>query len=172
MVRSAVRQETELCGGWAIHGSPRHEKNRGGSVRSVRTAMVCGNMVNTNLFILNGKNRRTQLAAKKLEAKLFGPFKVVRLVGYGGQSVVLEWPLRWRVNNVFHISLLEPDGTSVRGLWDKHIAVTDSEYVDRHGVIHEVGYNVEGNQVLEDFDVEEIMGSDDKARRKMVLYLI
>ena len=33
------------------------------------------------LVMLNGKKIRTRLAAKKLDAKLFGPFKVVRLVG-------------------------------------------------------------------------------------------
>ena len=46
-VRGAVRQETELCCGWAVSGSPRHEPNRGGSVRSVQTAAVCGTVVNT-----------------------------------------------------------------------------------------------------------------------------
>ena len=33
-----------------------------------------------DLVMLNGKNKRTWLAAKKLDAKLFGPFKVVRPV--------------------------------------------------------------------------------------------
>ena len=33
--------------------------------------------------MLNGKNMRTWRAAKKLDAKLFGLFKVVRLVGQG-----------------------------------------------------------------------------------------
>ena len=47
-VRGAVCQETEPCGGWAVRGSPRHEPNRGGSVRSVRTAAVCGTVVNTS----------------------------------------------------------------------------------------------------------------------------
>ena len=46
-VRGAVREESEPCGGWAVRGSPRHELNRGGSVRSVRTAVVCGTVVNT-----------------------------------------------------------------------------------------------------------------------------
>ena len=46
-VRGAVRQETELCGGRAVRGLPRHEPNRGGSVRSVRTAAVCETVVNT-----------------------------------------------------------------------------------------------------------------------------
>ena len=34
-----------------------------------------------DLVMLNGKNIRTRRAAKKLDVKLFGPFKVVRLVG-------------------------------------------------------------------------------------------
>ena len=46
-VRGAVRQETEPCGGWAVRGSPRDEPNRGGLVRSVRSAAVCGTVVNT-----------------------------------------------------------------------------------------------------------------------------
>ena len=40
-----------------------------------------------DLIMWNGKNIRTRRAAKKLDAKQFGPFKVVRLVGQGGQSV-------------------------------------------------------------------------------------
>ena len=59
-----------------------------------------------DLVMLNGKNIRSRRAAKKLDAKLFGPFKVVRLVGQGGQSVELELPQRWRVHNVFHTSLI------------------------------------------------------------------
>ena len=125
-----------------------------------------------DLDMLNGKNIRTQRAAKKLDAKLFGPFKVVRLVGQGGQSVELELPQCWRVHNVFHTSLIEPYRTSVRGLRDEPITVTDSGCLDRLGVTDEVGYNVEGNQVLEDFEVEEIMGSHYNAERKKVLYLI
>ena len=68
--------------------------------------------------------------------------------------------------------LIEPYGTSVHGLRDEPIAVTDSGYDDRLGVTHEVGYDVEGIQVLEDFEVEEIMGSHYHAEWKKVLYLI
>ena len=93
-------------------------------------------------------------------------------MGQGGQSVELELPQHWRVHNVFHKSLIEPDRTSVGGLRDEPIAVTGSGYVDRLGVTHEVGYDVEVNQVLQDFEVEEIMGSYYNAERKMVLYII
>ena len=47
-----------------------------------------------DLVMLNGKNIRMQQAAKKLDAKHFGLFKVVRLVGQEGQSVELELPQR------------------------------------------------------------------------------
>ena len=84
----------------------------------------------------------------------------------------LELPQRWRIHNVFHTSLIEPFRTSVRGLRDEPIAVTHSRYVDRLGVTHEVGYNLEGNQVLENFEVEELIGSHYNSEQKKVLYLI
>ena len=80
---------------------------------------------------------------KKLDAKQFGPFQVVRLVGQGGQSVELELPQRWRVHILFHTSLIEPYHTSVLGLRDEPIAVPDSGYVNRLGITHEVVYDVE-----------------------------
>ena len=67
---------------------------------------------------------------------------------------------------------MEPYRSSGRGLRDKPIAVTDSVYVDRLGVTHKVCYDVEGNQVLEDFEVEEIMVSHYNAEGNKVLYLI
>src|SRR5436853_3212518 len=125
-----------------------------------------------DLVMLNGKNIRTCRAAKKLDAKLFGPFKVLKLVDRSGMSVELELPKRWRVHNVFHTLLLEPYRTSVRGLRDEPIAVTDARYIDKFGGEHEIGYDVEGNQVLEDFEVVKIKGSQYDTVRNKVLYLI
>ena len=42
---------------------------------------------------------------RMLEAKFFGPFQVFHLVGK--QTYKLELPVKWRINNVFHMSLLE-----------------------------------------------------------------
>ena len=125
-----------------------------------------------DLVMLNGKNVRTRRAAKKLDAKQFGPFKVVKLVERSGMSVELELPKRWRVHNMFHTSLLEPYRASAKGLHPLPIAVTDRNYVDRFGVEDEVGYDVDGQQVVKDFEVEEIMGSEYSTGRKKVLYLI
>ena len=93
-------------------------------------------------------------------------------MGPKGQSVELELTSRWRVHNVFHTSLVVPYCSSGRGLRDEPITVTDSGYVDRLGVTHEVAYDVEGSQVLADFVVEEIMGSHYNAAGNKVLYLI
>ena len=87
-------------------------------------------------------------------------------------SVELGLPKRWRVHNVFHTSLLEPYRASAKGLHPPPSAVTDRSYVDRSGMKHEVGYDVDGQQVLEDFEVEEIIGSEYSTGRKKVLYLI
>ena len=84
----------------------------------------------------------------------------------------LKLPKRWCVHNVFHTSLLELYRVSAKGLHPPPITVTDRSYVDRFGMEHEVGYDVDGQQVLEDFKVEEIMGSEYSTGRKKVLYLI
>ena len=125
-----------------------------------------------DLIVLNGKHIRMRRAAKKLDATLFWLFKVKKLVGPKGLSVELEVLSRWRVHNVSHTLLLRPYRSSGSRLRDEPIAVTDSGYVDRLGVTPEVGYDVEGNLVFEDFEVEELMGSHYNADGKKELYLI
>ena len=46
---------------------------------------------------------------RKLEAMFFGPFQVLHQVGK--QAYKLKLPKRWRIHNVFHVSLLEQDTT-------------------------------------------------------------
>ena len=53
---------------------------------------------------LNAKNIRTK-RNKKLEWKSFGPFKVLETIG--DQAYRIDIPKRWRIHNVFHVSLLE-----------------------------------------------------------------
>ena len=45
----------------------------------------------------------------KLEAKFFGPFRVLHPIGK--QAYKLELPKKWRIHDVFHVSLLEQDTT-------------------------------------------------------------
>ena len=53
---------------------------------------------------LNSKYIKTK-CNQKLEIKFFGPFRVLHPVGK--QAYKLELPRKWRIHDVFHISLLE-----------------------------------------------------------------
>ena len=53
---------------------------------------------------LNSKFIKTK-RNRKLEAKFFGPFRVLHPVGK--QAYKLELPRNWRIHDVFHVSLLE-----------------------------------------------------------------
>ncbi len=53
---------------------------------------------------------------RKLEAKFFGLFRVLHPVEK--QAYKLELPKKWRIHNVFHVSLLEQD-TTKKGQVDK-----------------------------------------------------
>ena len=57
---------------------------------------------------LSSKHLKTKRNCK-LEAKFLGPFRVLHPVGK--QAYKLELPKKWRIHDVFHVSLLEQDTT-------------------------------------------------------------
>ena len=57
---------------------------------------------------LNSKYIKTK-RKRKLEPKFFGLFRVLYLIGK--QIYKLELPMKWRIYDVFHMSLLEQDMT-------------------------------------------------------------
>jgi len=58
-----------------------------------------------DLGMLNAKNIRTKRPSKKMSPKLYGPFKV--LEKKGSRAYKLEISPRWKIHQVFHVSLLE-----------------------------------------------------------------
>ncbi len=60
---------------------------------------------------LNNKYIKTK-RNKKLESKFFRPFQVLHAVGK--QAFKLELPTKWKIHDVFHVSLLEQDTTRRR----------------------------------------------------------
>ena len=60
---------------------------------------------------LNSRYIKTK-RKRKLEAKFFGPFRVLHPVGK--QAYKLELPKKWRIHDIFHVSLLEQDITRKR----------------------------------------------------------
>ena len=73
---------------------------------------------------LNSKYLKTK-QNRKLEAKVFGPFRVLHLVGK--QAYKLELPRKWRIHDVFHVSLLEQDTTRKERV-DKKVTELDFEF--------------------------------------------
>ena len=69
---------------------------------------------------LNSKYIKTK-RNRKLEAKFFGPFRVLHPVGK--QAYKLELPKKWRIHDIFHVSLLEQDTTRKGRVDDKNVGL-------------------------------------------------
>ena len=75
---------------------------------------------------LNNKYIQTK-HNQKLEAKFFGPFRVLYLVGKQAYKLkLLKW---WRMHNVLHVSLLEQDTTKKERV-DKRVKELELEAGD------------------------------------------
>jgi len=58
-----------------------------------------------DLVILNGRNIKTRRPSRKMDHKNHGPFQVEKIVS--PLTVRLTLPRKWKIHNVFHVSLLE-----------------------------------------------------------------
>ena len=83
---------------------------------------------------MNSKYIKTK-RNRKLEAKFFGPFRVLYPVGK--QAYKLELPKKWRIHDVFHVSLLEQD-TTRKGWVDKKVRQMEFDAGDNDSGEYEV----------------------------------
>jgi len=100
-----------------------------------------------DLVMLSSKNLRTQRLSKKLDLKMQGPFKIEKVVSLN--TVMLKLLRRWRLHNVFHVSLLEPYHVSSKA----SCAPPDPERVRNEA--DEMDVDVEEGQ----WEIDEIMRS-------------
>jgi len=105
-----------------------------------------------DLVMLNGRNIQTRRPSRKLDHKNHGPFQVEKIVS--PLAVKLTLPRKWKIHDVFHVSLVEP------------FRVGSRETPDPSKVLREAD-NIENS---EEYDVDEVMASIKKGRR--VLYLV
>jgi len=106
-----------------------------------------------DLVMLNGRNIQMRRTSWKMDHKYHGPFQVKKIVS--PLAVRLTLPQKWKIHNVFHVSLLEPYRTS------EHQAPPDPSKILREA---------DDIEQSEEYDVNEVLGSTKRGRR--VLYLI
>jgi len=110
-----------------------------------------------DLVMLNGRNIKTHRPSKKLDHKNHGPFQIEKIISPLAARLTL--PRKWKIHNVFHVSLLEPCRTS------EHRASPDPSKVLREA---------DDIQQSEEYDVEEVMSSVEygQGNNKRILYLV
>jgi len=110
-----------------------------------------------DLVMLNGRNIKTRRPTRKLDHKNHGPFQIEKIVS--PLAFRLTLPRKWKIHNVFHVSLPEPYRSS------EHRAPPDPSKVLREAD------NIEQS---EEYDVEEVMSSVERGRgnNKRIRYLV
>jgi hypothetical protein len=106
-----------------------------------------------DLVMLNGRNIQTRHPSRKLDHKNHRPIQVEKIIS--PLAVKLTVPQKWKIHDVFHISLVEPYRQSEQ-----------REPPNAAKVLREAG-DIEQS---EEYDIEEVMASSKKGRR--VLYLV
>jgi len=107
--------------------------------------------------MLSGCNIKTCRPSKKLDDKNHGPFQIEKIISL--LAVRLTLPRKWKIHNVFHVSLLEPYRTS------EHRAPPHPSKVLREA---------DDIEQSEEYDVDKVMSSVERGWRnhKRILYLV
>jgi hypothetical protein len=106
-----------------------------------------------DLVMLNGRNIQTRRPSRKLDHKNHGPFQIEKIVS--PLAVKLTLPRKWKIHDVFHVSLVEPYRVgSQRGPPNPAKILREADDIEQS----------------EEYDVEEVMSSTKKGRR--ILYLV
>jgi len=66
-----------------------------------------------DLVMLSGRNIKTHCPSKKQDHKNHGPFQIEKIIS--SLAICLTLPRKWKIHDVFHVSLLEPYRTNEYG---------------------------------------------------------
>ena len=106
-----------------------------------------------DFVMLNGRNIKKCRPTKNLDHKNHGPFQIEKIVS--PLAVRLMLPRKWKIHNVFHVSLLKPHRTS------EHWALPEPSKVLREA---------DDLKQSEEYNVDEVISSVKRGRR--ILYLV
>jgi hypothetical protein len=104
-----------------------------------------------DLVMLNGKNIKIRHPSQKLDHKLYGPFEILESIS--PTAIRLRLPKTWKIDPIFHVSLIEP-------------FITGGKEVN----IDEILQSAAPVESAPEYDVDRIMGSSEKNGK--VLYLV
>ena len=102
--------------------------------------------------MLDGRNIRTRYPSRKLDHKLHSPFQIEKVISPTALRLML--PRKWKLHNVFHVSLIEPFRAGTRDAPNPEQVLREAD-------------DVEGN---EEYDIDKVISSTRRGRR--VLYLV
>jgi hypothetical protein len=91
--------------------------------------------------MLDSRNIQMRRPKDKLDYKKYGPFTIEKVVS--PTAIQLSLSQKWKIHNVFYISLLEPYNNSTRPLLDPLKIIDKSD-------------DIKGN---EEYEIEEILSS-------------
>jgi len=106
-----------------------------------------------DLIMLNRRNIQTRRPSRKMDHKNHGSFQIKKLVSPLTTRLTLR--RKWKIHNVFHVSLLEPYRTS------EYRAPPDPS---------KILWEADDIEQSEEYDVDEVLGSTKRGCR--VLYLV
>jgi hypothetical protein len=88
-----------------------------------------------DVVMLKARKLKTRRPARKLDAILHGPFRVVKVLSH--TALKLELPSQWQIHNAFHVSLIEHfriPSNPIQNPLDLDATATD---------VRELGYDVD-----------------------------
>jgi hypothetical protein len=107
--------------------------------------------------MLSGRNIQTRRPSRKMDHKNHGPFQIEKIVS--PLAVRLTLPRKWKIHNIFHVSLLEPLRVS------EHRPPPDPSKVLREA---------DDIEQSEEYDVDEVTSSAERGHgnNRRIPYLV